>query len=345
MRRMLGMAAVLVLLAGCGDADRETKVSEYVFGTVVEITIRGVPEAKARDAVAGLAEGFRRMHKDWHAWKPGGELMRVNAACKSGETVAIGPFTLPLIQDAKRYYDLSDGLFNAAVGEIVGAWGFHADEPPKGRKPPFDAIRDLAARHPSMDDIVIEGDRVTCRNPAAGLDFGGFAKGAALDWAFAELQSRGIANAVISAGGNVGSIGSHGKRPWRIGIRDPKKWGVIASVDLQPGEHVYTSGNYERYRDWEGVRHSHIIDPRTGMTVEHVLSVTVIADNGSFGDAASTALAVAGPDDWPRIAKRMGVTKVLMVDDAGTLTVSPALQNRLIFPEGQKPTLVVRSPE
>jgi thiamine biosynthesis lipoprotein len=339
------MAALLLLLAGCGDDDREYKTSEYVFGTVVDITIRGVPEAKARDAVAALAEGFRRMHKDWHAWKPGGELMRVNDACKTGETVTVSDFTLPLIADAKRYYDLSDGLFNAAVGEIVAAWGFHADEPPKGRQPPFDLIRDLAARHPSMNDIVINGDRVTCRNSAVGLDFGGFAKGAALDWAFAQLKSRGIGNAVISAGGNVGSIGSHGKRPWRIGIRDPKKWGVVASVDLMPGEHVYTSGNYERYRDWEGVRHSHIIDPRTGMTVEHVLSVTVIADNGSFGDAASTALAVAGPTDWPRIAKRMGVTKVLMIDDTGTLTVSPSLQNRLIFPEGEKPALVVRSPE
>ncbi len=148
MRRMLGMAAVLLLLAGCGD-DREYKTSEYVFGTVVDITIRGVPEAKAREAVAGLAEGFRRMHKDWHAWKPGGELMRVNDACKTGETVVVGDFTLPLILDAKRYYGLSDGLFNAAVGEIVAAWGFHADEPPKGRKPPFEVIRELAARHPA----------------------------------------------------------------------------------------------------------------------------------------------------------------------------------------------------
>ncbi len=345
MRRWLGLAAALLLLTACGDGGRETKASEYVFGTVVDITIRGVSEAKARDAIAALAEGFRRMHKDWHAWKPGGDLMRVNQACKTGETVTVGDFTLPLIVDAKRYYALSDGLFNAAVGEIVGAWGFHADEPPKGRKPPFDLIRDLAARHPSMDDVTVDGHRVTCRNSAVGLDFGGFAKGAALDWAFAELKSRGIVNAVISAGGNVGSIGSHGDRPWRIGIRDPKTWGVIASVDLEPGEHVYTSGNYERYRDWEGVRHSHIIDPRTGMTVEHVLSVTVIADNGSFGDAASTALAVAGPADWPRIAKRMGVTKVLMVDDTGTLTVSPLLQGRLIFPEGKTPNLAVRSPE
>ncbi|WP_337997435.1 FAD:protein FMN transferase [Oleispirillum naphthae] len=337
-----GLAAVLLLLAGCGDATTEYKTSEYVFGTLVEVTVRGVAEEKARAAVAAVSEGFRRMHKDWHAWKPGGELMTLNAACKTGAAVTLSDFTLDQIKAAKTYYAQSDGLFDAAVGEIVGAWGFHADEPPKGRIPPLATIRALAAAHPGMDDIHIDGHTVTCANPAAGLDFGGFAKGAAVDWALAEMKKRGIANAVISAGGNVGAMGSHGDRPWRIGIRDPKKWGVIASVDLEPDESVYTSGNYERFREWEGVRYSHIIDPRTGMPVDHILSTTVIAENGSLADAASTALTVAGMRDWPRIAKRMGITRVLMVDDSGTIAASPDMAKRLIFPEGQKPNLVIR---
>ncbi|MBN2751549.1 MAG: FAD:protein FMN transferase [Rhodospirillaceae bacterium] len=338
-------AAAFLLLAGCwgGDKATEYKSSEYVFGTLVDITVRGVSEKTARNAVTEVSEGFRRMHTDWHAWKPGGELMTVNAACKTGKPVTVSDFVLPLIIDAKDYYAKSDGLFNAAVGEIVGAWGFHADEPPKGRKPPFDTIRALAAAHPSMDDVVINGHTVTCTNPAVGLDFGGFAKGSAVDWALATLRTKGITNAVISAGGNVGAMGSHGDRPWRIGIRHPKKWGVIASVDLTPDENVYTSGNYERFREWEGVRYSHIIDPRTGMPVDHILSTTVIAEDGALADAAATGLTVAGTTDWPRIAKRMGVDRVLMVDDTGTLYASPAMAKRLIFPDGPKPNVVIRA--
>lgn len=343
MRRLWCVALALLALAGCEDRDVETKSSQYVFGTVVEITVRGVPKTEAEAAFAALAEGFRRMHVDWHAWKPGGELMRVNAACKTGEPVRVSPFTLPLIADAKRYYALSDGLFNAAVGEIVGAWGFHADEPEKGRTPPFDEIRALAARHPSMDDVSIDGDRVTCTNSAVGLDFGGFAKGAAVDWALATLKDRGIADAVVSAGGNVGTSGSHGDRPWRIGIRDPKTWGVIASVEASGGESVYTSGNYERFREHEGVRYSHIIDPRSGWPVEHVVSTTVIATDGSLADAASTALTVAGVDDWPRIAERMGIDQVLMLDDRGNLYATPKMAARLAFPEGAKPLVIVRN--
>lgn len=341
MKRLWCAVLALLALAGCGES--ETKSSQYVFGTLVEITVRGVPKAEAEAAFAELAEGFRRMHTDWHAWKPGGELMRVNAACETGEPVRVSPFTLPLIADAKRYYALSDGLFNAAVGRIVGAWGFHADEPEQGRIPPFDEIRALAARHPSMDDVAIAGDRVTCANPAVGLDFGGFAKGAAVDWALATLGTRGIPNAVVSAGGNVGTSGSHGDRPWRIGIRDPKSWGVIASVEATGGESVYTSGNYERFREHEGVRYSHIIDPRTGWPVAHVVSTTVIAGNGSLADAASTALTVAGVEDWPRIAKRMGVDQVLMLDDAGHLYATPKMAARLAFPDVAKPEVIVRN--
>lgn len=338
-------AVLLLVLAGCGDEATETKSSQYVFGTLVEITVRGVPKDRADAAFVELAEGFRRMHVDWHAWKPGGELMRVNAACKTGETVEVSDFTLPLIRQAKTFHALSDGLFNAAVGEIVGAWGFHADEPPKGRTPPFDEIRALAAQHPSMDDVRIDGHRVTCSNPAVGLDFGGFAKGAAVDWALATLKARGIADAVVSAGGNVGTMGSHGDRPWRIGIRDPKAWGVIASVEAAGGESVYTSGNYERFREADGVRYSHIIDPRTGWPVEHILSTTVIARSGALADAASTALTVAGVADWPRIAKRMGIDQVLMLDDAGHLYASPKMAARLAFPEGKRPEVIVRPVE
>ncbi len=340
MKRLWFAVLTLLTLAACGDT--ETKSSQYIFGTVVEITVRGVPKAEAEAAFAELAEGFRRMHADWHAWKPGGELMRVNAACGTGEPVRVSAFTLPLIADAKRYRTLSDGLFDAAIGRIVGAWGFHADEPEKGRAPPFEAIRALAAQHPSMDDVSIDGDTVTCANPAVSLDFGGFAKGAAVDWALATLRARGIADAVVSAGGNVGTSGRHGDRPWRIGIRDPKTWGVIAAVAAEGGESVYTSGNYERFREHEGVRYAHIIDPRTGWPVEHILSTTVIARDGSLADAASTALTVAGVEDWPRVAARMGVDQVLMLDDAGNLYASPKMAARLAFPEGPKPRVIVR---
>ena len=322
-------------LAACGQeashgAPIEHTSSLFVFGTKVDITVRGEDQASLKAAVARLELEFQHMHKDWHAWKPG-ELVDLNAAFAAGQSKIVTPFLLPLIEQAKSLYQLSDGLFNPAIGGLIGAWGFHADEKPHGALPDLSAIRALAARHPSMNDVMIEGDVVSSSNRSVQLDFGGFAKGAALDRAEQVLKEMGIKNALINAGGNINTLGSSGAAPWKVGIRDPKSWGVIAILELNSGEDVYTSGNYERFREVDGVRYAHIIDPRDGMPVNHIVSATVIGDGGALLDGASTALTVAGPQDWRRIALKMGIKYAVLVDDQGTVYLTPQMRERIVF--------------
>lgn len=182
-----------------------------------------------------------------------------------------------------------------------------------------------------MEDILLEGDILTSTNPAVQLDFGAFAKGYAIDLAIRRLRGFGIENAIVNAGGDLRAIGSKAGQPWRVGVRHPQGGGVLASIEVRGDESVFTSGNYERYREHEGVRYQHILDPRTGMPVEGVTSVTVIHDNGAEADAAATALVVAGPDDWHRVARRLGIKYVMLVDDGGTVYVNPAMRDRLRF--------------
>lgn len=341
-RRVAVLAAALVLVAvsACGEAPpSEHNATLYVFGTKVEIVIAGVDAATAQAAVAEIDKRYQRMHKDWHAWKPG-ELTELNAAIAAGRGMAVSPFLLPLLYDAKRFEDMSDGLFNPAIGAIIGAWGFHADERPKGQSPDLAAIRVLAAARPSMRDVMIDGDMVSCANRAVQFDFGGFAKGSALDAAEEILRSFGIENALVNAGGDINTIGAGGGGAWTIGIQDPTSRGVIATLRLEPGEDIYTSGNYERFREIDGVRYAHIIDPRTGMPVEHIVSVTVIGTNGALADAAATALSVAGVEDWHRIARRMGVKYAAVVDDQGRVFVNPEMRARLTFDPARKLTII-----
>ncbi len=343
MRNTLKIPFLLLLLAlaACGAGGGETRKDIFnVFGTVVEVTIRDADEATASAAVGEIRAAFARMHRDWHAWKPG-ELSRLNAAFAQGRAMKVSPFLLPLIRQAKRYEEMSDGLFNPAIGRILELWGFHADEPPKGIRPPLEKIRRVAAMHPSMRDVVIRGDVVSSANPAVALDFGGFAKGEAVDRAMKILKRHGIRNAIVNAGGDLNVIGRHGDRPWRAGIRHPKHWGVIATIELKDGEALYTSGNYERYREYRGVRYNHIIDPRTGMPVNHIISATVLHTSGALADAAATALTVAGPDDWPRIARRMGIEHAMLVDENGAVYITPAMKARIRFVAGEPKRLVI----
>ncbi len=332
LRTLLLLLLLLPAPAACRQEAESGTISRKldVFGTIVEITIRDADQQTADRAIDAVRADFARMHRDWHAWKPG-ELTRLNAALAGGRPFRASPFLLPLVRRAKSLWRMSDGLFDPAIGAIIGAWGFHADELPKGTRPPLERIRRLVSLRPSMGDVRIEGDTVSSRNRAVQLDFGGFAKGEAVDRAIRRLRESGIRNAIVNAGGDLKVIGTHGDRPWRAGIRDPKDWGVIATVELASGEALFTSGNYERYREYEGIRYAHIIDPRTGMPVEHIVSATVLHTDGALADAAATALAVAGPRDWTRIARRMGVKLVMLVDDAGTVYLTPEMRRRIVF--------------
>ena len=327
--RALFLVVALVLTAGgCKQPRPEIHEKLYVFGTIVEVTIRDADKAAARAALKAIAEDFRHMHKDWHAWKPG-ELSNLNKAIAAGKSMRVSDFLLPLLRQAVRYERESDGLFNAAIGGLVADWGFHDDTLPKGRAPPYEAIRAWVAAGPGVSDLEFDGHVVSSRNRGVQLDFGGFAKGEALDRAARKLEDYGIRNAVLNAGGDLNVIGVHSDRLWRAGIRHPKNWGVIATLELQPGEVLYTSGNYERFLEHEGVRYSHIIDPRTGWPVKHIVSASVLGRNGADADAAATALSVAGPKDWFRIARRMGVKYAMLVDDQGRIYLNPAMKARI----------------
>ncbi len=330
-RRSRFAAGVLlcVLLAACARPPRVHERSLYVFGTLVSVSAWTRDEAAFDKAVERLDKQFQRMHRDWHAWRGDGELVRLNRALAAGESMRISDFLLPLLTRGKRLFDASDGLFDPAIGRLIALWGFHDDEPPGGPPPDAGAIAKLVAAAPGMDDIHIAGHQVYSDNPRVALDLGAYAKGYALNVAIGTLHELGIDNAIVNAGGDLCVSGAHGDRPWHIGVRHPQGGGVIASLDVRDGECVLTSGNYERYREYRGVRYAHIIDPRSGYPVEHIASATVIARDGALADAAATALSVAGAPLWRRIARQMGVDEVMLVDGEGRVYLTPAMEQRI----------------
>ncbi|MCR8547470.1 FAD:protein FMN transferase [Salipiger sp. P9] len=324
----LGLALLYFGAVRAAQPDREHRETLYVFGTLVEIVIFGADEAEARAASAEIGRALQRQHRDWHAWQPGA-LGDLNAALAAGRGRAVAPPLAALLREGRRLSCLSGGRFDPAIGRLIGLWGFHADTPPEGALPDPAAIDVLRRAAPRMTDLRFDGDRIASVNPTVQLDLGGFAKGAALDAAAAALEAAGIASAVLNAGGDVNVIGRHGARPWRVAIRDPFVWGTVGAISLEPGEVLYTSGNYERFFEQNGARFAHIIDPRSGWPVREIVSVSVLDSSGTRADAAATALAVAGRADWPQVAAAMGVAAVLMIDAEGTLYATPAMAARL----------------
>lgn len=323
---------IVLSLTACQPEPKEHKASLFVFGTLVDVTLYEVDPQLAQQAIKQIETDLNYMHYAWHAWNKG-PLARINELLGLTGEFSANPSVLGLIKKSTELAKQSQHYFNPAIGHLIKLWGYHSDEPPAGPPPSNDAIREWLAKKPRMTDIKVNNVRMKSRNAAVKLDMGAIAKGYALDQLISMLQQLGIKHAIINAGGDIKAMGQHGKRPWHIGIRHPRKESVIAGVNLATGESIFTSGDYERYYEHEGRRYHHIIDGRTGYPATGVRSVTVIHPDAATADAAATALFIAGPNKWHHIAKQMGIKFVMLIDSMGNVHINPAMRQRLEFKE------------
>ncbi len=304
----------------------------YVFGTLVEVSIADVADADAKLAVAAVMQEFQRLHSMLHAWQPS-ELSELNAALARGESAAVSSELVSIVQDAAQLAKQSHGMFNPAIGGLVGLWGFHADDF-KPMQPDQNELAKLVAANPQMSDLSIDHGRIESRNPAVQLDLGGYAKGYALDRAAKILRERGIHNALINIGGNIMALGHNGKRNWRVGIQHPRKAGALASLELHDGEAIGTSGDYQRYFMLGAIRYCHLINPRTGYPMQAVQAVTILTHGknaGALSDAASKPVFMSGVKGWRNAARLMNLDAAMLIDEQGRVHITNELKARLEF--------------
>jgi thiamine biosynthesis lipoprotein len=340
--RRLGIAFVILLLGACGRPDTAVQEQQFIaFGTLINVTLYDVDEATAQRAFGELQQLFDAKHRDWHAWEPG-PLTDLNRALAERGEAEVPDTLLPLLAPARRLSLASEGLFDPAIGGLLALWGYQSDDPP-GRPPEAGALAAQLALHPSLADVELRGNRLSTYNRAVQLDFGAFAKGYVAQLGGEHLQRLGIGNAIVAVAGDIRALGSHGERPWRVGIRHPRAAGVLAATELRDGESISTSGDYERYFTYEGRRYHHLLDPRTGRPADHAMSVTVIAADGATADAAASALFIAAAPDWPRIARAMNVDQVMRVDSDGIIHLTPAMAERLRIETDPRPEIRVQA--
>ena len=333
------MLAAVLSLSACGSKELPTYEEQgYVFGTLVEVSVYGEDEDKARKAVNSVMQEFQRLHDLLHAWKPSA-LSELNTAIAEGKRREVSPEMAAMLKDAAQLSAQSDGLFNPAIGRLIRLWGFQADEF-KAVLPDAKKIAELVAAKPQMSDLTFspapdgKGEMVGSRNRAVMLDLGGYAKGYALDRAAELLKQQGIRNALINIGGNVLAMGQHGGRPWRIGLQHPRKPGPVATLELHDGEAIGTSGDYQRYFEFGGKRYCHLIDPRSGWPAQGVQAVTILthgARAGTLSDAPSKPLFISGSAGWREAARKMNLDEALLIDANGVVHLTAAMQKRLEF--------------
>jgi thiamine biosynthesis lipoprotein len=177
----------------------------------------------------------------------------------------------------------------------------------------------------NYNNIILDTEELTVYLKEKGMriGFGGIGKGYAAEMAKALLIKQGVTSGIINASGDLTAWGLQPDgRPWRIGISNPDRpQDVFSYLDIS-GKAVATSGNYEKYIMIGGKKYSHTIDPKTGLPISGIKSVTVISNNAEFADAMATPIAVMGIKTGLYLIDQIPDLYCIIIDDNNTIYTS-----------------------
>ena len=303
--RFTCLVLIAAVAAGCSRTHRETREQ---MGTFVTITVHaGSTENAQRAAEAGFA-AVENVDALMSTYKPDSDASRLNARDEQAP-VRVSYATVRVLDRAARISKMTGGAFDITVRPLVELWRRAGKEKVLPTDEEIEAARALVNwdRGVLIDGRCDEsGGPVLVKPRGAQIDLGGIAKGYAVDQAINSIRGqKSVTAALVDAGGDLYAFGSPpGRDHWIVGIQHPGSEEHILKSTLKLKDRaVATSGDYRQFFEIDGVRYSHIIDPRTGRPVEHMASVTVIALDATTADALATAISVLGPEDGLALAE------------------------------------------
>ena len=305
--RTISLFFILFTLSGCSFSSKEpiTK-SGFYFDTVIQITIYDSDSTNLIEQCFAYCEDFEQLIS---RTKEGSDIYRINHA--SGVPVEVSDTTIELLKAGIYYGELTNGAFDITIAPLSELWDFK-----NNTKIPDDNAIASALSHVSYKNILIEGNKVSLKDPLAAIDLGGIAKGYIADRLKSYLEKEGVTSALINLGGNILTIGAKPDgSAFQIGIQKPfdKKNTTITSASATDSS-VVTSGSYERYFETNGKIYHHILDTKTGYPCENnLLSVTILSKDSISGDALSTACFVLGLEDAKKLIDSLDDVEAIFI--------------------------------
>lgn len=284
---------------------RPLKETEMIMGTLVEITVIPANEKAIKEAF----EAIKKVDALMSTYKEDSEISILN---KKGEAQVSGE-TLEVIKDALRFSELTGGAFDITCRPLINLW----KKAKREKKIPTQEEIKEAVSLVDYKKIILEGNQIRLKKKGMQIDLGGIAKGYAVDKAIESLKKNGIKRALVNAGGDLYALGNNpqGKK-WQIGIQNPREKDKILDIIKVKNKAVATSGDYRRYFTLEGRRFSHIVNPRTGMTVEDVpMSVTIIGPDATTTDALATGVFVLGPEEGMKLIESLPEVEGMIISE------------------------------
>jgi len=281
------------------------KQTEMIMGTLVEITVIPGNEKAIREAF----EALKKVDLLMSTYKEDSEISILNREGKA----QVSEETLEVIEDAIKFSNLTDGAFDITVKPLINLWKKAKKEEKVATEEEIEEAISLVG----YQRIILEGNQIRLEKKGMQIDLGGIAKGYAVDKAIEALKKNGIKRALVNAGGDLYALGIDRQREkWQIGVQDPREEDKIIDIIKVKDKAVATSGDYRRYFTLEGKRFSHIVNPKTGLTVQDVpMSVTIIGPDATTTDALSTGVFVLGPEEGMKLIESLPEVEGMIISE------------------------------
>ncbi|MBO6512780.1 MAG: FAD:protein FMN transferase [Phycisphaerales bacterium] len=280
------------------------------MGSRCRIVLYAESESKAARAASTAFTEIADVESVLSDYRSNSESMQATSH-PAGTWVAVSPMFLEVLEKCEELHELSKGAFDPTVGSYTHLWRAARND----SQIPTTAELDSARHAVGWSKLEIDSDSSSVRFKRAGmvLDFGGIGKGYAADRAYEALQRLGISAALIDVGGDllIGDPPPDQQDGWLVtietGVAEP--W----TTRIQNAA-VATSGDRERFYEHEGVRYSHILDPRTGVGIVRQPAVTVIARNGALADAYASIVSVMGREGVELLTEHDADLRVYLIE-------------------------------
>lgn len=299
-----------------GSIIDRTNRRTWSMGTIINLTL---PDAPPTSAFTQAFESLYRVDGNLSAHQKASDLSGLNSS--ASEWYSGCDDLLAVARAARTYGDLTRGAFDVTVLPAMQRLGFvpgSCDISPTELSENIDYTR------------LQVGAGVLRIDSGFGVDFGGIAKGYAVDEAIGVLKGRGMKAALLEAGGDIYAHGRPSSdRMWSVGVRNPHDTTRIAAKIEVENEAIATSGTYLHTRKLNGRKVGHLIDPRSGLSVNNVLSCSVVAQTTIEADVLATAASILPKADGLDLIQRTAGAEGVWIYDDGSVEVSAGLRRRI----------------
>lgn len=293
---------------------QEFRQPARLMGNHFEITVVGTDERLANEQIDKAILEIRRIEKLLTTFDENSQVNAINANAGI-KPVTVDAEVFDLVRRSLRISSVTDGAFDITYGSLdKRLWNFDTK---MASLPDASTAKNLV-RLINYRNVLLDESQCTVMLKEQGMriGFGGIGKGYAADRAKALLIGLGVNSGIVNASGDLTAWGTDAAgQPWKVGIADPDQAGQPFSFLPISNMAIATSGNYEKFVIIDGKKYSHTINPKTGLPVTGIKSVTIIAPNAELADAMTTPVMIMGIKAGIGMINQINGLACIVIDD------------------------------